>query len=118
MRSLRLNIILAAVGLIAGSAFPSRAEVLTYVEIQVPFAFNVGNVSFPAGSYEIVQPHESGAVIVRSAHGSRAAAAIATPFHEGAGNNASFLHINGKYYLSSIALGDGRVVQLSAPRAK
>jgi hypothetical protein len=112
------NTIFAAAALLASTALPSQAEILTFVEIQVPFAFNVGNVSLPAGSYEVLQPHEMGALIVRAAGGSGAVAAIVGPLHEGAGHQASFVHVGGKYFLSSISLGDGRMVQLAPPSMK
>lgn len=115
MRSFCLNTIFALSGLLALSTLPSRAEILTYVEIKVPFTFQVGNVTLPAGSYEIVQTHESGAVIVRALGASRAAAAIVSPVQEGAGHLASFVRIGGKYFLSSVSLGDGRMVELPVP---
>lgn len=118
LNSLFRNTILAAAGLLACSALPSRAEILTSVQIQVPFAFNVGNISLPAGSYEVLQPHEMGALIVRAAGGSGAVAAIVGPFHEGTGHQASFIHVGGKYFLSTISLGDGQMVQLAAPPIK
>jgi hypothetical protein len=118
MRNFCLKAIFAAASMLTWSAMPSPAEVLTYVQIQVPFAFNVGDVALPAGNYEIVQPHETAAIIVRPAGQSKPAAAIVAPFHEGTGTNASFVRAGGKYFLSTIALGDGRMVQLAAPRVK
>jgi hypothetical protein len=95
MRSFCLNTALAVASLLAAGALPSRAEVMTFVQIQVPFAFEVGSVSLPAGNYEIVQPHESSAVIIRGAGGASSVAAIVSPLHEGVGHNASFLHVGG-----------------------
>jgi hypothetical protein len=117
MRSFCLNTILAVAVLVAGSALPARAEIPTQVQIQVPFSFNVGNVTLPPGSYEI-QTHDNGAVIVRAVGGSGAAAAIVSPIGEGAGRDASFVRIGGKYFLSRISFGDGRMVQLPAPHLK
>lgn len=119
MRSFCLNTIIAVAGLLAGSALPSRAEVLTSIEIQVSFPFNVGNVTLPAGSYEILKLHETGAVIVRPIGGGyRSAAAIVSPFRDGTGYKADFVRVDGKYFLSSITLGDGRTLQVAAPHLK
>jgi hypothetical protein len=116
MRSFCLNIVFAAC-LLGGAAVAGRAEILTRLEIDVPFAFQAGSVPMPAGSYEIYQPRETGAVIIRAMGGSGAVATIVAPIGEGVGSKASFVHVNGKYFLSSIALGDGRMVKL-APRLK
>jgi hypothetical protein len=116
MRSLCLNTILAAC-LLGGAAVEGRADMLTRVEIDVPFPFQVGSVPMPAGRYEVFQPHDTGAVIIGATEGSGAIATIVAPFAEGAGSKASFVHVDGKYFLSSISLGDGRMVQV-APRRK
>ena len=112
MRALCLNTILAAC-LLGGAALTARAEILTRIEIEVPFAFQVGNVPMPAGTYEIYQPNETGAVIIRGTNGSTAIATVVAPMGEGAGSKASFLHADGKYVLSSVSLGDGRMVQVA-----
>ena len=112
MRAFCLNTILAAC-LLAGAAFTARAEIMSRIEIDVPFAFQVGNVTMPAGSYEIYQPHETGAVIIRAMGGSGAVATIVAPLGEGAGTHASFVHTGGKYFLSSVSLGDGRMVRIT-----
>jgi hypothetical protein len=111
MRAFCLNTILAAC-LLGGAAFSARAEVMTRIRIDVPFAFEVGDVAMPAGSYEIYQPHETGAVIIRATSGSGAVATIVAPIGQGGGSNASFVHTGGKYFLSSISLGDGRMVRI------
>lgn len=118
MRSFCLKAVVAVASLVAGSALPAPAEILTQVEIQVPFAFIVGNVTLPAGSYEILQSHDTGALIVRAVGGSGVAVAIVSPIREGFGHQASFVHIGAKYFLSSISLGDGRMVELPPPHVK
>jgi hypothetical protein len=117
MRSFCLNTILAAC-LLGGAAFTARAEIMTRIEIDVPFAFQVGSVTMPAGSYEIYQPHETGAVIIRAMSGSGAVATVVAPMGEGGGSRASFIHTGGKYLLSSVALGDGRVVHIVPSQLK
>jgi|HubBroStandDraft_6_1064221.scaffolds.fasta_scaffold382836_2 hypothetical protein len=117
MRSFCLNTILAAC-LLGGVTFTARAEIMSRIEIDVPFAFQVGNVAMPAGSYEIYQPHETGAVIVRATGGSGAVATVVAPMGEGGGTHASFVHTGGKYFLSSVSLGDGRMVHIIPSRLK
>jgi hypothetical protein len=111
MRAFCLNTIFAAC-LLGGAAFTARAEIMTRLEIEVPFAFQVGGVAMPAGSYEIYQPHETGTVIIRSRGGSGAVVTVVAPMGEGGGTNASFVHTAGKYFLSSVSLGDGRTVHI------
>ena len=111
MRSFCLNTILAA-GLLAGTALIAHAEILTRIEINVPFAFQVGNTPMPAGNYEIYQPNETGALFIRATGAPGVVATIVAPVSERVGSKASFMHIDGKYFPSSISLGDGREVHL------
>lgn len=115
MRSFCLKSILAA-GLIGAAALP--AEVLTTVQIQVPFSFQVGNVTLPPGNYEVIQSHESGAVMIHATSGSGASTAIVSPVREGYGHQASFIRVGGKYFLNRISLGDGRAIEVPAPHLK
>jgi hypothetical protein len=117
MRSFCLTTVLAAC-LIGGAAITARAEIMTRIQIDVPFTFQVGNVAMPAGSYEIYQPHETGAVIIRAVGGSGAVATVVAPMSEGAGSKASFVHSGGKYFLSSVSLGDGRMVHIVPSQLK
>lgn len=116
MRSFCLNAM--AVACLLGGALAARAEIMTRILLEVPFSFQVGDVSLPAGSYEIYQPNETGAVIIRARGGSRAIATIVAPIGEGSGSRASFVRVDGKYFLSSVSLGDGRMVHIMPPHLR
>lgn len=116
MRSFCLNTLLAAACLFGGAAL--HAEVITTAQFHVPFAFVVGAVTLPAGTYDVIQPHDSSAVIIRAEGAPGVSAVIVSMMHEGSGHDASFVHVGGKYFLNTIALGDGRVVQVAAPHLK
>jgi hypothetical protein len=105
---------LALVCLLAAAA-PSHAQSTLRVNFQVPFAFTAGAALMPAGAYTISED-ESGHALILPAQGGRAAAILLTRisgFTPGNGRaSVSFKQRAGRYYLDTLNLVDGTIVQV------
>ena len=76
-----LTSLLLAVGFLAGTA---NGEATSWVvKVNIPFEFNVGNKTFPAGSYSLVQPLQH-FLVLRDSRGQT----VASVFTQGIESNA------------------------------
>jgi hypothetical protein len=88
------------------------------LEVMVPFAFQVGGVTLPAGHYEVERDANTGVVVLRGDRNTRGAAFVFTLPADGrdpAGNTPAltFSRYEAGYRLSGIweSATDGRKVQ-------
>jgi hypothetical protein len=111
-------VVLAAASMAIGVASSARAD--DRIVAKVPFAFIVGNVRLPAGSYVVKEDMSTGAGVlaIQSADGRRSVYTLTIPY---AANRAPehpelvFEKFNDQYFLFRIvpADGDEREVTLS-----
>jgi len=76
-----LTSLLLAVGFLAGTANGQATSWV--VKVNIPFEFNVGNKTFPAGSYSLVQPLQH-FLVLRDSRGQT----VASLFTQGIESNA------------------------------
>jgi hypothetical protein len=113
MKHFCLNVIFAAALWLSGSA-AMRAEVLTRVEFTAAFPFKAGVTVLPAGAYRILDASDQRVVMLVSESGAGSAAVLVSVDREaapGEGPSVRFVRVNGQYVLSSVGLGNGRVVE-------
>jgi hypothetical protein len=114
MVSIKPAAAIAAAAIVFGVVASAHAQTL---DVNVPFAFTVQDVTLPAGHYELNTDLSSGTVELRGERGTRGAAMVSTipsEGHDPAGNTPSltFSRYEGGYRLTGIweSARDGRAV--------
>jgi hypothetical protein len=77
MKNRMLQSIAVSALVLGVAAVPSFAEGFNQIKVTVPFAFRAGNVTLPAGQYEVVEEGPAGLLLIEGRKG--AAMMIAGP---------------------------------------
>jgi hypothetical protein len=103
-----------------------QAETLGKLEVNIPFEFNVGSKTLPAGEYSVKRLTET-SMLVRSADGKRSAVALTMgSTQQGANEKAAaerlvFRQYGNQYFLAQIWMvrdGEGRALNKSDAERK
>jgi hypothetical protein len=110
-------LLIAALGVTANAQSRNTQR----LQVNVPFAFNVGNITMPAGEYNvtIVNPSASGSVLKLSSLDGRSTVMTRTTDIIGwstAGAKLTFRHYGAQYFLSQVWM-ESESTGLATPRS-
>ena len=111
-------LLIAALGVTANAQSRNTQR----LEVNVPFAFNVGNATMPAGEYivSIVNPTASGSVLkISSLDGRSTAMTRTTDINSWSTDSAklTFRHYGARYFLAEVWM-ESESTGLAAPKSK
>ncbi len=116
MKNLSVSTLTLLAALVGIAAVPAMAQSEPRIDFTSPVAFNAGLAKLPAGNYSISKQDDvSGIYLISNRNSSTSTLVIArtaSPSQPGAKPNVSFTQRDGKYYLESVGLASGAVVEI------
>jgi len=116
MKNLCFSTFTVLAAMVGIGAVPAMAQSQSRVDFTSPVAFNAGLAKLPAGTYSITKQDDvSGIYLITNRNSSASTLVIArtaSPSQPAAKPNVNFSQHNGAYYLESVGLASGSMVEI------